>query len=67
MKLEDLNRIERNKELKLQKEQYRLGKKIRQGKIDPELPGVRSTGLVETMTPEERKALFEKMRKESGV
>jgi hypothetical protein len=67
MKLSDLERIERNRDIQRQKEQYRLAKKVRLGKIDPELPGVKSTGLVETMTAEERKALFEKLRKESGV
>jgi hypothetical protein len=67
MKLSDLERIERDKELKIQREQIRLGKKLLAGKLHPELPAVRSTGLVVAMTEDERKAMFEKMRKESGL
>lgn len=32
-----------------------------------ELPGIRASGLIRTMSDEERKAWFEKIRKESGV
>lgn len=56
MKLSDLQRIEQAKK-----------NKPAVKAVPQDLPGVRSSGLLRKMTEDERKAFFEKMRKESGV